>query len=112
LDACTALAIAASALSRGATASLLLADDALRRGNAILNMGFTIGGAAGPALAGVVVAARGPGAALWLDAVSFLAVAVETLGVRRDHVLKPVHGVGLRSVSSTRSRLEIRSSSF
>jgi MFS family permease len=71
-----ALAIAASALSRGATASLLLADDALRRGNAILNMGFSIGGALGPALAGILVSTLGPSAALLVDAGTFGVVAL------------------------------------
>jgi hypothetical protein len=70
------LAIAAKALTRSATAAGLLAGGLLREGNAILNLGFSMGGAIGPAVAGVVVAARGPGAALWLDAATFAIVAV------------------------------------
>jgi MFS family permease len=69
------LAIGAAALTRGATAALLLSDGSLRRGNAILNVGFSAGGALGPALAGVLVAALGPGSALVVDAVTFLVVA-------------------------------------
>lgn len=84
------LAIAAKALTRSATAAGLMADGLLREGNAILNMGFSLGGAAGPAIAGVVVAARGPGAALWLDAASFAIVAVvlataPNLTIESDH---------------------------
>jgi MFS family permease len=70
-----ALAIAAAALTRGATAVLLNAQGTLRRGNAILNMGFTTGGALGPLLAGVLIAALGPAPALLVDAGTFLVVA-------------------------------------
>ncbi|HWF72809.1 MAG TPA: MFS transporter [Solirubrobacteraceae bacterium] len=70
------LAITAKALTRGSTAALLLADGQLRQGNAILNLGFTAGGAVGPAVAGVLVAALGPGSALLVDAGTFLCVAV------------------------------------
>jgi len=69
------LAIAAKALTRSATAALLSVHDLLRQGNAILNFGFTAGGALGPALAGLLVGAAGPGAALALDAASFAIVA-------------------------------------
>ena len=48
----------------------------LREGNALLNIGFTAGAAAGPALAGVVVATAGPRTALFADAASFAAVAL------------------------------------
>ncbi|HEY5318041.1 MAG TPA: MFS transporter [Solirubrobacteraceae bacterium] len=70
------LAITAKALTRGSTAALLLAHDQLRQGNAILNLGFTAGGALGPALAGVLVAALGPSSALLVDAATFIGVAV------------------------------------
>jgi len=84
------LAIAAKALTRSATAAGLIADGLLREGNAILNMGFSMGGAVGPAIAGAVVAAKGPGAALWLDAGSFAIVAVilataPDLKIESDH---------------------------
>jgi MFS family permease len=70
-----ALAVAAGALTRGATAALLPSEGMLRRGNAILNMGFSVGGAVGPACAGVLVAALGPSAALVVDAATFFTVA-------------------------------------
>lgn len=70
-----ALAITAKALTRSSVAALLLGDGQLRRGNAILNIGFSAGGAAGPALAGVLVAGLGPAPALLIDAATFLAVS-------------------------------------
>jgi MFS family permease len=70
-----ALAVAAKALTRSATAALLASDAALRRGNAILNLGFTVGGALGPAVAGLLVAAVGPAPALLVDALTFVAAA-------------------------------------
>ncbi len=76
------LATAATALRRSVTATRLLADDLLREGNAIINIGFTAASAIGPALAGVLVAASGPGGALWVDAASFALVAVVIVGVR------------------------------
>ena len=69
------LALAAAALTRGATAALLLADGTLRRGNAILNMGFSAGGAVGPAVAGLMVAWLGVSSALLVDAGTFVLVA-------------------------------------
>jgi MFS family permease len=69
------LAIAAKALTRSATVAFLRPHDAIRRGNAILNIGFSTSGAIGPALAGALVAALGPGWALLLNAGTFLAVA-------------------------------------
>jgi hypothetical protein len=70
------VAIAAKAITRNVTVVTLTARDQLREGNAILNLGFAAGGAAGPAVAGVVVAAFGVGSALAIDAVSFALVAV------------------------------------
>jgi MFS family permease len=69
------LATAARARSRAAAGGILEPAGLLREGNAILNLGFTAGAAAGPALAGVMVAAAGAQAALLADAASFLAVA-------------------------------------
>ncbi|HWF33802.1 MAG TPA: MFS transporter [Solirubrobacteraceae bacterium] len=81
------LAITAKALTRGSTAALLLADDQLRQGNAILNLGFTAGAAVGPALAGLMVATLGPSSALLVDAATFVGVAMilaTTGGLRLD----------------------------
>lgn len=100
------LAITAKALTRSATAAGLLTDGLLREGNAILNMGFTIGGAVGPALAGLVVAARGPGTALILDSASFAAVAV-ILGTARG--LRLDSNVDVGSIGRLRAGLhEVR----
>ena len=71
-----ALAVTGRALTRAAAAAVLAPRGLLREGNALLNIGFTVGAAAGPALAGVVVATAGPRTALFADAASFAAVAL------------------------------------
>jgi MFS family permease len=71
-----ALAVSGRALTRAAAATMLAPRGLLREGNALLNLGFTTGAAAGPALAGVVVATAGPRTALFADAASFGAVAL------------------------------------
>ncbi len=80
------LAIAAKTLTRSATVASLMPSGLLRQGNALLNLAFSAGGAAGPAVAGAVVAAGGPSAALWLDAASFAAAAVALATARALHV--------------------------
>ncbi len=69
------LASAGRALTRAAAAGVLKPPGLLREGNAILNIGFTAGAAAGPAAAGLVVAGAGVQVALLADAISFCAVA-------------------------------------
>jgi MFS family permease len=69
------LALMGRSLTRSVVAALLEPTGELRSGNAILNMGFTIGAAVGPALGGLVVAGFGVQSALLLDAVSFLVIA-------------------------------------
>ncbi|MDX6585724.1 MAG: hypothetical protein QOI31_197 [Solirubrobacterales bacterium] len=70
------LATAARARSRAAAGTILEPAGLLRQGNGILNVGFTAGAAAGPALAGVLVATAGAQVALLADAASFVAVSV------------------------------------
>jgi MFS family permease len=70
------LALMGRSMTRAVVAALLEPAGELRSGNAILNMGFTIGAAVGPALGGLVVAGFGIQSALLLDALSFLAIAV------------------------------------
>jgi MFS family permease len=69
------LAIAARAFTRASAAAVLTPAGQLRQGNALINVGFTAAGAAGPALGGVVVAALGVETALFCDAASFVLVA-------------------------------------
>jgi MFS family permease len=69
------LALGGRSLTRAVTAALLEPTGELRAGNAILNIGFTVGAAAGPAAAGLVVAGFGLQTALLLDGVSFLVIA-------------------------------------
>lgn len=70
------IALTARALTRGVAAALLRPRGLLREGNALLNVAFAVASAAGPALAGVLVATAGVSAALWVDAVSFAVVGV------------------------------------
>ncbi len=74
LDGC--LAVTARALTRSATASSLIRDGLLREGNGIMNLGMIVATAASPAIAGVLIASRGPEWALLLDAGTFLATAL------------------------------------
>lgn len=75
-----ALAIAGRALTRAVVAATLEPFGELRAGNAILNMAFTGGAAAGPALAGMVVGSFGVQTALLLDAASFYVIACILVG--------------------------------
>lgn len=77
------LASAARALTRAAAAGALKPAGLLREGNAVLNICFTAGAAAGPALAGLVVAGASVQVALLADAASFLAVAALLLTAGR-----------------------------
>ena len=70
------IALTARGLSRAAVAVVLTPQDALRSGNALLNVIFSITSAAGPAIAGVVVATTSTAAALAIDAGSFALVAL------------------------------------
>jgi hypothetical protein len=78
-------AISASALSRSAMATGLIADGLLREGNSFMNLGATIATAGGPMLAAVLVAWRGAGTALMVDAATFAVsafIVVTASGVR------------------------------
>jgi predicted MFS family arabinose efflux permease len=77
-----ALALTAKTLTRAVTAAMLEPEGELRAGNAVLNIAFTGGAAAGPALAGGVVAALGIQSALLLDAASFFLIACIVLGAK------------------------------
>ncbi len=76
------IAIAARTFTRASAAAVLAPSGLLREGNAIINVGFTIAGAAGPAIAGVVVALLGVETALLVDAASFVIVAAMLAATR------------------------------
>src|SRR4051794_12537339 len=76
------LALTGRALSRAAVAAVLAPSGTLRRGNAILNIGFAVTSAIGPALGGLVTALGGAGFALALDAATFFLVALVLLTAR------------------------------
>jgi len=69
-------AVTARSLSRAAVVTTLQPRGLLREGNSIINVAFAVSSAAGPAAAGLLVAGGGVATALWLDAVSFLLVAM------------------------------------
>jgi MFS family permease len=70
------LASAARSLTRASAGEMLVRRGMLREGNALLNVGFTASAAAGPAIAGLVVAGAGAQTALFVDSASFLVVAL------------------------------------
>jgi MFS family permease len=79
------LAVAAKALLRSVNAAVLSPEGLLREGNAILNLGLTLGGAVGPAVAGVLVAEGGASTALVVDAGTFAIVALLLAGTQGLH---------------------------
>jgi predicted MFS family arabinose efflux permease len=70
------LALTGRALSRAAIAASLEPQNLLREGNAIVNVGFAVAAAGGPAAAGLIVAGLGVSTALALDAGSFALIAL------------------------------------
>lgn len=70
------LAAAARALTRASVASLMRPRGLLREGNSVLNVFFTVAAAAGPALAGGLVAGVGVAPSLLVDAGSFACAAL------------------------------------
>jgi hypothetical protein len=70
------LALTGRALTRGAVAALLTPHDLLRDGNAALNVAFGLASVVGLAAGGIITSASGVATALWVDAASFLAVAL------------------------------------
>ena len=99
------LAIGARALTRASAAAVLTPHGLLREGNAIINVGFTGAGAAGPALAEVAVPATlGVQTALLIDAASFVLVAIVLAhggaaageGAARARPRPPARGLSVR----------------
>jgi MFS family permease len=78
------LALTGRGLSRGAIAAVLTPHDALRAGNALINVVFAVMSAAGPVLAGLIVHEWGVATALWFDSASFLAIAILLLASARS----------------------------
>jgi hypothetical protein len=70
------LALTGRGLSRAAVAAVLGPAGALRSGNALLNVIFSVTSAAGPAVAGLFVAATSTAAALAFDAATFALVSL------------------------------------
>jgi predicted MFS family arabinose efflux permease len=82
------LALVGRALTRGAVAATLKPDGELDAGNTLLNVSFSLSFAVGPAIGGLVIAAWGVAAGLWVSAGLFAAMTV-TLATSR--ALPPAH---------------------
>jgi MFS family permease len=76
------LAITGRGLTRGAVAAVLQPAGLLREGNALMNLGFAIASVGGAALAGLLIGTLGIGTALFVDAASFLIIAVVLAATR------------------------------
>jgi MFS family permease len=70
------LAITGRGLTRGAVAATLQPHDLIAEGNALMNLGFAAASVFGAAIAGALIAAFGVSTALFVDAASFLVIAV------------------------------------
>jgi MFS family permease len=70
------LAITGRGLTRGAVAAVLQPAGMLREGNAMMNVGFAVASVGGAALAGLLIGTVGIATALYVDAASFLVIAV------------------------------------
>ena len=70
------LAITGRALTRGAVAVLLQPDGLLKEGNALMNLGFAVASVGGAALAGLLIGTSGVATVLYVDAASFVVIAV------------------------------------
>ncbi len=82
------LALVGRALTRAAVAATLKPDGQLEAGNTLLNVSFSVCFAIGPALGGIMVAAFGVSAGLWVSSAIFAAMTV-TLATSRS--LPPAH---------------------
>ncbi len=89
-----AVAIVARALTRAAVVAALEPTGLLDAGNKLLNVGFSLAFATGPAIAGLVVAVTGTGASLTVTAALFATMAL-TLASARS--LPGASGAGDRS---------------
>ncbi len=82
------LALVGRALTRAAVAATLKPTGELDAGNTLLNVSFSLCFAIGPAIGGLVIAAWGVSAALWVSAGLFAAMSI-TLATSR--ALPPAH---------------------
>jgi len=97
------LAITGRGLTRGAVAAVLQPARLLREGNAMMNIGFALASVGGAALAGLLIAQFGLATAFYLDAASFLIIAVLLASSRNLPAVEVSHesfrerfGAGLR----------------
>jgi predicted MFS family arabinose efflux permease len=82
------LALVGRALTRAAVAATLKPTGDLDAGNTLLNVSFSLCFAVGPAIGGLVIAAWGVSAALWVSAGLFGAMSITLV---TSHSLPPAH---------------------
>ena len=82
------LALVGRALTRAAVAATLKPSGDLDAGNTLLNVSFSLCFAIGPAIGGLVIAAWGVSAALWVSAGLFAAMSITLVTSR---LLPPAH---------------------
>ena len=85
------LAITGRGLTRGAVAAVLQPKRLLREGNAMMNVGFAVASVGGAALAGVLIGTVGIAMAFYVDAVSFLVIAVLLAATRNLPAVEVSH---------------------
>jgi MFS family permease len=84
------LMLSARGISRSAVNRVLAPRALLREGNGLLNVGFALAGVAGAAVGGVLVGSLGASAALAIDALTFVLVALMlATGARVGAVERP-----------------------
>src|SRR6478609_7473088 len=82
------LALVGRALTRAAVAATLKPDGQLEAGNTLLNVSFSLSFAIGPAIGGLIIAAWGVAAELWVSAGLFAAM---TVALASSRALPPAH---------------------
>ena len=107
------LALTARPLARATTAAVTSPAGLLREGNAVNNVCFSVAFMAGPALGGLVVAAGGASAALYINAGVFLSMALTlatsaALPGARTRVDSEAGGRLRAALAHTRERPELR----
>ncbi len=107
------LAITGRGLTRGAVAATLQPHGLIAEGNALMNLGFAGASVFGAAIAGGLIAAFGVSTALFVDAASFMVIAV-WLAAARDlpriahHDYEPWHTRFRDGLAFARADLTIR----
>lgn len=81
----------------------MVAEEELNAANSLETIGYTMGGVAGPPIAGLLIAFVGPLEALYVDAATYLAFALATMRCRvRDETVSNIQQSGVSLVAAAR----------